>query len=228
MRGAPASPACIAGGTRRSFISFTHRVVRGAAARGRGPVSSSVGLAHSPFRRLPVCFPRLGSASDAGRAHTGTRRTGDPQRSGRAFPRGARMRDASAPCSRQIRSPSAHLFRCLARRPHAPPVGLEPIPPTEDRGCPSWPAFRRRALGLTTVHSYKDTKRPEPCRGGARRKRGFRGDSEDGEAMARRWRGDGEEMARGPGGDRSGQEGTAVGRHHLRPRGPDRPPAGRR
>jgi hypothetical protein len=114
-------------------------------------------------------------------------------------------------------NPSAHLSVASLDGSLRRPSDSCPIPSTEDPRLPVFARLRRSGLGLTTVHPYKDTRPPEPCRGGAGRKRGFCGDSRDGDTrMARRWRG----MARGTGGDRSGQGGTAVGRHQLRPRGP--------
>jgi len=153
---------------------------------------SSVGLAHSPRRRLSGTSPSALIGKRPGGTHAGrTRRHRGSPAARAGLPRGTRIPDASAPCSCRLRSPSAHLS-AASLDASLRPSGSCPIPPTEDRQLPVSARLRRSGLGLTTVHSYKDTRPPEPCRGGAGRKWEFCGDSTDGEAMARRWRGDGE------------------------------------
>jgi len=76
----------------------------GSRARAR---LSSVGLAHSPCRRLSGTSPSALIGKRPGGTQAGrTRRTGDPQRARAGLPRGTRMPDASAPCSCRLRSPS--------------------------------------------------------------------------------------------------------------------------
>lgn len=172
---------------------------------------SAIGVAHSPCRRLSGSSPSARIDKRSRRTHAGgTRLTGDPQRSRARLPRGARTRDASAPCSRQIRSPSCLPLRCLAGRPLAPPpVGLVLDPSARRSRLPVVARLRRRGLGLTTIPPVQRHGEAGTLSGRGGEKKRIPWDSE----MARRWRGDGEG---GLGGDRSGQGGTAVARHELR------------
>ena len=116
----------------------------GSRARAR---LSSVGLAHSPCRRLSGTSPSALIGKRPGGTHTGrTRRTDDPQRARAGLPRGTRMPDASAPCSCRLRSPSAHLSAASLDPSLRRPSDSCPIPRTEDRRLPLFARLRRSGL----------------------------------------------------------------------------------
>jgi hypothetical protein len=175
---------------------------------------SAIGVAHSPCRRLSGSSPSARIGKRSWRTHAGgTRLIGDPQRSRARLHRGAWTRDASVPCSRQIRSPFCLPLRCLAGRLLAPPVGLVLNPSARRPRLPVVARLRRRGLGLTTVPPAQRHGEAGTLSGRGGEKTRIPWGQRDGEAMARRWRGDGEGGTRWIGRDRVG---TGVARHELR------------
>ena len=116
----------------------------GSRARAR---LSSVGLAHSPCRRLSGTSPSALIGKRPGGTHAGrTRRTGDPQRV-RASHEVPGCLTPRRPAIAGSNPPSAHLSAASLDASLRRPSGSCPIPTTEDRRLPVFPASGDAAWG---------------------------------------------------------------------------------